>query len=416
MVSLRSLYRYRSYRIRRQPRTKVAARPRAAGGKYECPRKKSSLHRINTTNSMPLRMATGGMLAVLAVGGTVAATNHKDVSLDVNGEQINTTAWSGDVRDLLADNDIEFSDKDLITPGLDESVENNSTISVRSARQVSVTVDGQLRDIDTTSLTVSELLAELGYDNANAALSAGANSPIPTDGMELDITTPREFTLNDGAPDKDPARLSMAASTVGEMLEMRGTPLGPDDKVTPAADAPLEQGTHVEVHRVATEEREEERPFDPPEKVTEDPDMPEGEEKVIEKGSAGKERVTVRVTEVNGEETDREVIDREELEPATERVVVRGTKRVSGAPSVADGSVWDELAQCEATGDWSINTGNGFSGGLQFPHPPGRPTASHEYAPRGAHGHPRGADRRGPVQAGRGWGAWAGRASKMGLG
>ncbi|MDN5723464.1 MAG: ubiquitin-like domain-containing protein, partial [Corynebacterium sp.] len=151
------------------------------------PKKKSSLHRINTTNSMPLRMATGGMLAVLAVGGTVAATNHKDVSLDVNGEQINTTAWSGDVRDLLADNDIEFSDKDLITPGLDESVENNSTISVRSARQVSVTVDGQLRDIDTTSLTVSELLAELGYDNANAALSAGANSSIPTDGMELDI-------------------------------------------------------------------------------------------------------------------------------------------------------------------------------------------------------------------------------------
>lgn len=132
------------------------------------PKKKSSLHRINTTNSMPLRMATGGMLAVLAVGGTVAATNHKDVSLDVNGEQINTTAWSGDVRDLLADNDIEFSDKDLITPGLDESVENNSTISVRSARQVSVTVDGQLRDIDTTSLTVS-----------NFSLSWATTTPTP---------------------------------------------------------------------------------------------------------------------------------------------------------------------------------------------------------------------------------------------
>ena len=380
------------------------------------PKKKSSLHRINTTNSMPLRMATGGMLAVLAVGGTVAATNHKDVSLDVNGEQINTTAWSGDVRDLLADNDIEFSDKDLITPGLDESVENNSTISVRSARQVSVTVDGQLRDIDTTSLTVSELLAELGYDNANAALSAGANSSIPTDGMELDITTPREFTLNDGAPGKDPARLSMAASTVGEMLEMRGAPLGPEDKVTPAADAPLEQGTHVEVHRVATEEREEERPFDPPEKVIEDPDMPEGEEEVIEKGSAGKERVTVRVTEVNGEETDREVIDREELEPATERVVVRGTKRVSGAPSVADGSVWDELAQCEATGDWSINTGNGFSGGLQFTPSTWAAYGGHEYAPE-AHMATREeqiavAEK---VQAGQGWGAWPACTSKMGL-
>jgi len=30
------------------------------------------------------------------------------------------------------------------------------------------------------------------------------------------------------------------------------------------------------------------------------------------------------------------------------------------------GSVWDRLAQCEAGGNWSINTGNGYYGGLQF--------------------------------------------------
>ena len=28
------------------------------------------------------------------------------------------------------------------------------------------------------------------------------------------------------------------------------------------------------------------------------------------------------------------------------------------------GTAWDKLAQCESTGNWSINTGNGFSGGL----------------------------------------------------
>jgi resuscitation-promoting factor RpfA len=35
------------------------------------------------------------------------------------------------------------------------------------------------------------------------------------------------------------------------------------------------------------------------------------------------------------------------------------------APAQAD-TDWDELAQCESSGNWSINTGNGFSGGLQF--------------------------------------------------
>jgi hypothetical protein len=29
-------------------------------------------------------------------------------------------------------------------------------------------------------------------------------------------------------------------------------------------------------------------------------------------------------------------------------------------------SVWDSLAQCESGGNWSINTGNGYYGGLQF--------------------------------------------------
>jgi hypothetical protein len=38
------------------------------------------------------------------------------------------------------------------------------------------------------------------------------------------------------------------------------------------------------------------------------------------------------------------------------------------APPVANGEVWDALAQCESNGNWHINTGNGYSGGLQF-HP-----------------------------------------------
>jgi len=35
-----------------------------------------------------------------------------------------------------------------------------------------------------------------------------------------------------------------------------------------------------------------------------------------------------------------------------------------GAP--VDGNVWDLLAQCESGGNWAINTGNGYYGGLQF--------------------------------------------------
>jgi hypothetical protein len=29
-------------------------------------------------------------------------------------------------------------------------------------------------------------------------------------------------------------------------------------------------------------------------------------------------------------------------------------------------AMWDKIAQCESTGNWSINSGNGYYGGLQF--------------------------------------------------
>ncbi|QNP63682.1 transglycosylase family protein [Streptomyces genisteinicus] len=38
----------------------------------------------------------------------------------------------------------------------------------------------------------------------------------------------------------------------------------------------------------------------------------------------------------------------------------------AGSASAATASEWDKVAQCESGGDWSINTGNGYYGGLQF--------------------------------------------------
>ncbi|MGH3520944.1 MAG: transglycosylase family protein [Haloechinothrix sp.] len=39
---------------------------------------------------------------------------------------------------------------------------------------------------------------------------------------------------------------------------------------------------------------------------------------------------------------------------------------VAATPAQASSVNWDAIAQCESTGNWSINTGNGYYGGLQF--------------------------------------------------
>ncbi|AXK46887.1 transglycosylase family protein [Brachybacterium saurashtrense] len=54
---------------------------------------------------------------------------------------------------------------------------------------------------------------------------------------------------------------------------------------------------------------------------------------------------------------------------------------VTGAPlATADTGVWDAVAQCESSGNWSINTGNGYYGGLQFYQPTWQSFGGGEYA------------------------------------
>ncbi|MEU0949607.1 transglycosylase family protein [Streptomyces canus] len=43
-----------------------------------------------------------------------------------------------------------------------------------------------------------------------------------------------------------------------------------------------------------------------------------------------------------------------------------GLLAAAGNSVAADGGVWDRIAQCESGGNWHINTGNGYYGGLQF--------------------------------------------------
>jgi LysM repeat protein len=80
---------------------------------------------------------------------------------------------------------------------------------------------------------------------------------------------------------------------------------------------------------------------------------------------------------------------------------------------VAGSSVWDALARCESGGNWAINTGNGFYGGLQF-------TLS-SWAGVGGSGYPNMASREEQImraqilQSRQGWGAWPACSAKLGL-
>ena len=83
------------------------------------------------------------------------------------------------------------------------------------------------------------------------------------------------------------------------------------------------------------------------------------------------------------------------------------------ATAVAGGGVWDRLAECESGGNWSINTGNGYYGGLQFSLQSWRGVGGSGYP----HEHSREEQikRAEMLKANGGWGHWPSCAAKLGL-
>ncbi len=98
-----------------------------------------------------------------------------------------------------------------------------------------------------------------------------------------------------------------------------------------------------------------------------------------------------------------------QTEPSSEGATSTSTEP-SGAVST---STWDALAECESNGDWSINTGNGFYGGLQFK------LSSWEWV--GGSGYPHEASKEEQIARAevllerQGWDAWPACSSQLGL-
>ena len=59
---------------------------------------------------------------------------------------------------------------------------------------------------------------------------------------------------------------------------------------------------------------------------------------------------------------------------------------LAGTASAAPDSTWDAVAQCESSGNWAINTGNGYYGGLQFSQSTWNAFGGQEYAARASCG------------------------------
>ncbi|ANE81934.1 Resuscitation-promoting factor RpfB [Mycobacterium adipatum] len=321
------------------------------------------LNKLHESQSSALRLLVGALLLTLVFAGAVAVTSHKTVTLTVDGTELTVATMKSRVIDVVEENGYTVGERDDLYPAADAAVADTDAIVLRRSRPLQISLDGRgTTEVWTTASTVQEALAQLSMtDTAPAAASRGSRLPLA--GMSLPVVSAKTVQLNDGGTLRT---VRLAAPTVGALLEAAGAPLQQRDTVVPAPSAPVVDGMRIDVTRIRIEKVTAQVPLPPPSNRIEDPTLNQSRQIVEDPGTPGLQDVTFAIAEVNGVETGRLPVANVVVQPARQAVLRVGTKPGTEVPPVTNGHTWDALAGCESGGNWAINTGNGYFGGVQF--------------------------------------------------
>ncbi|WP_251046013.1 resuscitation-promoting factor [Arthrobacter sp. ISL-85] len=325
----------------------------------------------------------GAQLLVLCglVAGLVAFVgNNKTITLNVDGKASSVQSFGGTVAQVVKSANLELKPSDRVSPSLDATVQDGTVININQAKEVKVSLDGAEKTVNTTAQDVEDLVTELGVASASS-VSAPKDATLSLAGSYVSISTPKTVSI---VADGKVNTATTTAPTVGKVLEDSGVALGANDRTSQPANANVVNNMVIKVSRVDTGQTavtSEDVPFDTV--TAESADMLKGEKQVTQAGAAGKIERTFKLVLVDGREASRTLVSENvAVQPVTEKVTV-GTKAKpapqaapapaaaaantgAAAPAVMNEAMWDKIAQCESTGNWSINSGNGYYGGLQF--------------------------------------------------
>jgi uncharacterized protein YabE (DUF348 family) len=323
----------------------------------------NALSKLHQSPSPILRILVAALLVTLAFAGGYAVAAHKTVTLSVDGAQISVTTMKSRVLDIVKENGFDATDRDDLYPAANQSVHNADTIVLRRSRPLQISLDGQdTKQVWTTASTVDEALNQLSMtDTAPAAASRG--SRVPLTGMALPVVSAKTVQINEGGVVNT---VHLAAPNVAGLLSAAGVPLEQSDQVVPSASSPVVAGMQIQVTRMRIEKVTQRVPLPPAAQRIEDPTMNMSRQVVQDPGTPGTQDVTFAVATVNGVETGRLPVANAVVAPARPSVLRVGAKPGTEVPPVSNGPIWDAISRCEAGGNWAINTGNGYFGGVQF--------------------------------------------------
>ncbi|GGA48646.1 G5 and 3D domain-containing protein [Psychrobacillus lasiicapitis] len=279
------------------------------------------------------------LLFLAVVSFVLFEGTKKTVALTVNGEQQEILTHANTVEELLKQHNIVVANEDFLKPSLNTSIKNNIAIEWEQARQIEITVDGEIQTINTTEHLVSEILAKADVPiNEHDAITPAADAEVGPNN-KIAVEKAFEVTLLDGNEEK---KVWSTSTTVADFLKQHSIQLNEFDRVERQMDEKVIPDSVIKVVRVekVTDVVEEATNFAV--ETKKDDSLLKGKEKVVQAGEKGTVSRTYDVIKENGIEVSRNVISEKVTKEPTKKVVAVGTKVVTasvsrGASDTSDG-------------------------------------------------------------------------------
>ncbi|MDN6747568.1 MAG: ubiquitin-like domain-containing protein, partial [Brevibacterium sp.] len=288
------------------------------------------------------------------VGGTGAVvTMNKPVTLDVNGQSEEVRTFGGTVGDVLDSRDLDIEKRDQIKPGVNKKISRDMTITVNTAKKLSLSVDGKESNEWTNANTVGQALADLGVDAKDADLNAEPNQKLKEKGNDIDVTTSKDITI---VADGKDHKVSAAAETAKEALGETKLKLDKDDFMSVPLSSKVSDGQVLTVNRVKNDTVTEKEPIEAKVEKKKSDSLYEGETKVEDKGKDGQKEISYKIKTVNGDEVKKVKKDEKVIAKPEAKVIIEGTKKKEAPAEKPDDS---DNGSDAGTGDGGSDNGSG---------------------------------------------------------
>ena len=266
-----------------------------------------------------IRVASCALLVVLAMVLTFSITARKSVALSVNGKTKMVTTYAYSVDGLLRQQGIKVKTHDLVDSTSGGQLRNHTAVTVRSAYQTTIVIQGQRVPFWTTATSMDQLLGFFEENRKQAmkvTVDVGNVYNQLTGGLVINQAGP-VTVIADGKTSVAPDGKLPAAS----ILDSKGIVLGKEDRVSVEHD---QGATVLRVQRVTHGNTQRTIPIAFATRTVVDQSLAPGQTQVRQAGVAGQRLQTIQVTYVDGQAESEQVVKEETVAMPVDQVVAVG--------------------------------------------------------------------------------------------